>query len=293
MGYEGLDGSQDVANKEKKHPWEVFPEDDSADSKDGGGKKRVKTPEQREKEKARREKRKAKLNSLKAWVEKNKILAAGIVLAVIALIAGAVILIVNLTKPEADGEVKRDGAGQINLIIPDNTPIEEIATADYSYTTVLYKLNEATKDAPRDEDGNIDAAKFEDLIDEYIKNEVNREADKPAFELGKIVLITMYANASRGDYLLGLFDEQNLELGRNTRYIYLMAKIVYYRTVENDTELNKYLEILNTEYPPENDYLDIDTYEKITDENEIKQIREDLEKIKSATDSSSETEEEE
>lgn len=261
MGYEGLDGSQDVANKEKKHPWEVFPEDDSADSKDGGGKKRVKTPEQREKEKARREKRKAKLNSLKAWVEKNKILAAGIVLAVIALIVGAVILIVNLTKPE---ETETELVEVEQLKIPEEFNVEEVVTPDYAYTIIRTKLTEATKDTYF-ESGERDIAKFEDIIDEYIRNNAKNEMDRYAYELTKIVMINNAGDNARAGYLFEKFDENNYELGHNTRYIYVIAKVVYYTTTGNIEEEKKWRDILQKEYLDNQEYLDMETYEKTDD----------------------------
>ena len=279
MGYEGLDGSRDVANEEKKHPWEVFPEDDSASSKDGEKKKHKKTPEQREKEKARRDKRKARLDTFKAWVSKNKILAVGIALAIIALIVGVVFLIRALTSP------KEEPAPELieveSLRIPENFVVEETVTPDYAYTIIRMKLLEATKDTHL-ESGKRDIAKFEDVIDEYIRNNVKNETDKLAYELVKIILINNAGDSARADYLFETFDGQNYTLGQNTRYIYITAKIVYYATAGNIQEEAKWRDLLQKEYLNNQTYLDMDSYEATEDgykgtyvSNENKPVEED------------------
>ena len=263
MGYEGHDNSRDVADKEQKHPWEIFPEDDSANSKKKGGKKkRVKTEEQRTKEKERRDKRKAKLNSLKAWILKNRVLSVGMLLAVIVLVIGTTVLISRVVKENEIAQLADELEDIEQLRIPDEFSLEEVVTPDYAYTIVRAKLSEALKDIPFESGGTRDSAKLEDTIDDYIKNSASEE-NKPAFELVKIVYLAGNKDTTRAEELMNEFDEKNYTIGKNLRYIYIMTKMCYYVAVGNNGEMAKWREALNEEYLSHQVYLDEETYEAI------------------------------
>lgn len=288
---EGHDNSRDVANEKKtsiepadnagsaeaketkKHPWEIFPEDDSTEKGKGSGASRGKkeTPEQREKKKARRERSRARLNSIKEWILKNKILAVGIVLVVIAGIVGGVMIIIN-NAPESEEEKVAEVENELQEIeqlkIPDEFTVEEVATPDYAYTIIRVKLSEAIEDIEYNSDGTWDMAKVEDTIDAYIRDNVKNEADKPAFELTKIVFLANNMTEHAGELLEDL-DNRNLPLGRNTRYIYIMAKLVYYVAEGNEDEVTSWRNTLNSEYlNDESFYLDEETYEAVSSEEE-------------------------
>lgn len=271
--------SEGLNNLERgKHPWETLPEQEE--------KKQV----QRERKQARKEKRKARVNSVKAWVSKHKLASAGIAVFLIAVIAGGVFFGVRLIGGNGgsgadggEGEVATSAGegGWPTLPIPDEFKIEEIVTPGYGYEIVWTKLYEATDAESRK---NEDYEKLEEEIDKYLAENNIPEENQPAFELVKAIFLAVYGGADRTGCLLAEFDAKNLELGKNTRYIYIMAKMVFYNET-GDTENKEIWEkIQDEEYPPEEGYIDVNTQEAITDEEEVKKIKADLDRIQKELD---------
>lgn len=278
MDYEGLDASRDVANEEKKHPWEVFPEDDSANSKDGGDKKREKTPEQREKEKVRREKRKARINTLKTWVKTHQLLTIGIALAVVAVIVGVVFGINALIKAinQANTPEEYNANGVVVAPANESMSIESAPTPEYTFEVVSEILDPILVDGIFGGD-EPDIAKLEDNYNAFIKT-VNSDYEKVLYELYFIKKLSLLGGTGRAEYLLQMFEERHLELDKKQRYAYLEAYIGYYYMIGDTINRQKYLDIQDEEFPIDEGYYDIDTGELITDPETIKKINDDFEK---------------
>jgi len=271
MGYEGLDGSQDVASEEKKHPWEVFPEDDSA-----GGEK---NKEQKEKQKVRQKKHQARINTLKNWVRNNKLLFIGIVLFMIALIVGGIFLVQfiiekNTHKEESTPAIIVGG-------IPENTTIETAVTPDVALSYAQKKLAEAANvNIVIEGTSEINHNKVQDNIDTFIKN-LDSDYEKIYYRLISIMIYCGFDDVDRAEYFLSEFDKENHELDKKTRYVYLLAKINYYSAIDNPEEVKKYRDTLDSEYPIYEDFLDDDTKEVITDKEMLEKIKSDFESLPS------------
>ena len=279
MGYEGLDNSQDVANEEKKHPWEVFPEDNSATGENGGKKKNEKTPEQREKEKLKRERRKAKIETAKAWVKENKIFASGAALLILIFIIGTSILVkVIIERHQQSKNLQNDSAITIGGI-PDDTTLENAITPDVAFSYALGELSDAANINIITEGSKyISYNKLQDNIDNYIKN-LETDYEKTYYRLMSVIVYCLFTDYDRAEYFLTEFEKENHELDNKTRYVYLMAKINYYRAIDDKGKVSEYTEILDREYPEDEGYLDDDTNELITDKDELDRIKKDFEKL--------------
>ncbi|MDO4967254.1 MAG: hypothetical protein Q4E70_00590 [Candidatus Saccharibacteria bacterium] len=273
MGYEGLDGSRDVANEEKKHPWEVFPEDDSVE----GGKNK----EQREKQKARQKKRQARINTLKNWAKNNKLLSIGIVLLVIALIVGGIFLVQFII--EKNNQKEEPAPAIIVGGIPENTTIETAVTPDVALSYAQKKLAEAANvNIVIEGTSEINHNKVQDNIDTFIKN-LDSDYEKIYYRLISIMIYCGFEDVDRAEYFLSEFDKENHELDKKTRYVYLLAKINYYSAIDNPEEVKKYRDILDTEYPIYENFLDDDTEEVITDKEILKKMEADFESLPGKT----------
>ena len=278
MGIEGQNSPRDVASEETKHPWEVFPEDANA-AKTGAKKRKELTPEQQ----AKREKRKAKVEKIKTWAKANKVLAAGICVASVAVVVGVAIgatfLIKTLTtKPEEEEQILAETAAYNGVL--DDMTIVNAPTPEYAFAAVNKKVRPVLVEGIYG-NGFINFTKFEDNYNVFEKT-VSSESDKICYRLYMIYAMAAFYDengTARAEVLMKKFDERKYDLNNTQRYFYLMAQIKI-KTGKGETEeLNNLLAQLDKEYPEDEGYYDVDTGQLITDPAELEKIKNKFENV--------------
>lgn len=270
MGIEGQESPRDVASEDKRHPWEVLPNDETS-TKNDGRKERNENKED---------------NKFISWVKTHKLLSAGIVLAVVAVIVGGIVGFNILRKNGVFGgntqtteeDVKGIGIDYdeyLNLLSLEKSSPEN--AFDYALGTLKPILVEGIYNS----ETGVDYTKLEDNFEVFIKK-VEKPEEKICYRLAMIY--TMYRLGDRApqraDGLLELFDEEKNELNRTQKYFYLMVQVEH-ATAAGDIEKAKtILAQIDEEYPVDEGYVDIDTGEEITDPDELERIKQSFENNK-------------
>ncbi|MBQ6486674.1 hypothetical protein IJI76_03085 [Candidatus Saccharibacteria bacterium] len=239
---EGLDNSRDVAGNNAAHPWEAVPEGVSPSKK--GGKLKL-TP---------------KIITISS--------------AIIIVVAIGVFFLVRFFVSLGSNDGGVNGT-VIPLAIDNDVTIESSTSPEQVYELITQTLDNVLADGILD--GEIpDTAKMEDNFNVFLLK-VSSDYDKTLYRLYFISKIALLGNTDRAAHLLQTFEEEKRELDKNQRYMYLTAYANYYAILEDETNKSKYINLLESEFPPEDIYYDIDTGEIITDSELIKKINFDFE----------------
>lgn len=269
MGIEGQESPRDVASENKRHPWEVFPGDETS-AEDKGRKERKENKED---------------NKFIKWVKTHKLLFVGIVLATIAIIIGGILGFNALKKNGVFGgqtSSEEDNSQGIGIsyeeylkLLSLDTPYAENAF-DYAIGILKPILFEGVSTSS---ETGIDYTKMEDNFEIFLKK-VEKPDDKICYRLAMIY--TMYRSgeraADRAKNLLELFDEENHELNKTQRFFYLMVQTEKAAAAGDSDEVARLITQIDEEYPPDEGYVDIDTGETITDPEKLKEIKEAFDK---------------
>lgn len=255
MGIEGQDSPRDVAREEQKHPWELFPGDETSAEK--GRKKREE-------------------NKKLKWVKTHKLLTTGIILAVVAVIVGGVVGFILLNK-KSDEAQPVDESNRIGISEEEYLQLLSLDKSSpanaFEYATGTLKpiLTEGIYNS----EIGIDYTKLEDNFAVFLKK-IESEDEKICYRLATIY--TMYRlggmAAERASILVEQFDEEGHELNRTQRYFYLMVQAEKATAAGNIEESKSIFKQIDEEYPYDEGYVETDTGEEITDPEEKKRIDE-------------------
>lgn len=280
MGIEGHESPRDVASEDKKHPWEIFPKDETSANLS------EKEREQLKKKNENKAKRKMHLSKTKKWVNTHHILLLSIAIAAIILISGGVFAIFKLNEKKISDEkpAVEDDAPLILYGFPDDFNVKDAITAfqafDYANTVVGKIAIEGVSD-PRG-----DTAKIEDNMDLFIEG-LSTDYEKLYFRIYTAFLLSTYENPTRGQYLLETIEYENKnlinELDKNQRYMYYKAYEAYYYALGDNENHDLWQKKIQND--PEfiaDDYvlLNEETGEVITDEEIINLTKEVVKKAK-------------
>lgn len=255
MGNEGQDSPRDVAREEQKHPWELFPGDETSAEK--GRKKR-------------------KENKKFNWVKTHKLLTAGIACAIVAVIAGGIVGIILLNK-KGDEAKPIDESNKIGITYDEYLKLLSLDKSspanafDYATGTLKPILTEGIYNSSI----GVDYTKLEDNFAVFLKK-IENEDEKICYRLATIY--TMYRlgdmAAERAGILVEQFDEEGHELNRTQKYFYMMVQVEKATASGNIDEAMNILNQIDEEYPYDEGYVETDTGEEITDPEEKKRIDE-------------------
>ena len=248
MGIEVQESPRDVASENEKHPWEVFPEGET--SAGNGEKKRE---------------NKNKLGKFFGWLKTHLILSVGILCAVAVLIVGGVFLIKHIRN--SGGASTGDGGVNGALVeIPSGMTLDELPSPEFAYVYMVKYFDPILEEGIMTS-GQVDETKIEDNLAIYLKK-VESESDKIFFRLYGYYKIASIGYGDRAEALLQVFDEENHELNRNQRYLYLLAYETTYFKTEDEEKHNEYMNLLDTEFPEDESYYDVDTGQVVVKEKE-------------------------
>lgn len=249
MGIEGQESPRDVASENEKHPWEFFPEGETSA---GNG------------EKKREKKKNSKFGKFFGWVKTHLILSAGIIALIVALTVGGIFLVNHLKKT---GVSTGDGGVNGTLIeAPEDMTLENLPSPEFAYVYMVKYFDPILEEGIMTS-GQVDETKIEDNLAIYLKK-VESESDKIFFRLYGYYKIASIGYGDRAEALLQVFDEENHELNRNQRYLYLLAYETTYFKTEDEEKHNEYMNLLDTEFPEDESYYDVDTGQVIVKEKE-------------------------
>ncbi len=238
MGNEGQDNSQPPVNEVNKHPWEIFPEANSSDTK-----KTAPSEAELEKKRLKREKRDARRNSRNLWIKKHKILSLGIFLILVALIVGAVFLVICLTSPK-----------DVPIAVPDDDNYEkpaDINIGDYEIDDIpsgelLEKKFSATIEAEIIEgiyeDSILRCAKIIDNGNALIKTKNPSKEHKILYTLYLYDVAIEYDCTSETNDFIQDFDKQKITLNDKQKYFYDHIKCRLYGKLGDIKKGNEYCE---------------------------------------------------
>jgi hypothetical protein len=224
MGNEGQDNSQPPVNEVNKHPWEIFPEANSSDAK-----KSAPSEAELEKKRLKREKRDARRNSRNLWIKKHKILSLGIFLVLVALIVGAVFLVIFLTTPK-----------ETPAAVPDDDRYEKPASiniGDYGIDEIPSgELLEMSLDINTKadiiegiyEDSILRCAKIIDNGNAVIKTKNPSKEHKIIYTLYLYNVAIEYDCVSETEDFIQDFDKQKITLNDKQKYFYDHIKCLLY-----------------------------------------------------------------
>ena len=224
MGIEGHESPRDVASEDKKHPWELFPKDETSANLS------EKEREQLKKKNENKAKRKMQLSKTKKWINTHHILLLAIVIAVAIVVSGSIFAVIKANenkKPVVDRSEIEDTSAY-----PDDYNIKEAITPYVAFGYAVSVVKEIALEGVTDP--MTDTVKIEDNMDIYIDS-LSSEYEKIYYRLYTAVLLSDYDNPGRAKYLLDKFELENHELDKNQRYVYYIAYEMYYRTM-GDTE---------------------------------------------------------
>lgn len=240
---EGLDNSRDVAWNETAHPWEETPKDINE---------------------------KAKKPSLKTWIKTHKPLAIGAAVAIIAVVVGAVIGIILLIQNMDSSNQEPLGPSVYVPEAAETMTIENALSPELAYEVVAETLDPILMEGILE--GSLpDLAKMEDNYSTYVAT-VESEDDKIMYYLYLTSKMSLLGGIDRAEHLLTTFDEKKITLNDKQRYMYLTAYLDYYIATNDENNKNKYLSMLNEEFPDDEGYYDADTNTIITDKETLRQI---------------------
>ena len=262
--YKGLGNSRRFARHETVHPWETAPEGVNSELNENSNQ----NPNQEQKTN--------KISKLKSWIKAHKPLAIGIFVAILALIAGAIVGIILLIQHNASNE---EDLGVNGFVLPqasETMTVETSLSPELAYEVVVETFDPVLMDGILD--GKMpDLAKMEDNYVNYVAN-VESERDKTMYYLYFTIKLSLLGGTERAGYLLSAFDAKGMKLDDKQRYMYLNAYMYYYMMSGDIDNENKYLSLLDEEFPNNEDYYDVDTGELITDKEALRQINYDFDR---------------
>jgi hypothetical protein len=229
MGIEGHESPRDVASDKQKHPWEIFPTDESSANLS------EKEREQLKKKKDNKAKHKMQLSKTKKWVNTHRILLLSIVIAVVILAAGGIVAYYKIQEKNIEKDkpvAEDDGTPLILYGFPEDFNIEKAFTAQQAYQYAAYIADEVAVEGI--EDPYSDTTKVEDNMSLFVEN-LKSDYEKLYFRIYTTILISRYENPTRAKYLLEKIEQENHQLDKNQRYVYCMAYEEYYYVL-GDTE---------------------------------------------------------
>ena len=224
MGIEGHESPRDVASEDKKHPWEIFPKDETSANLS------EKEREQLKKKNENKAKRKMQLSKTKKWINTHHILLLAIVIAVAIVVSGSIFAVikVNENKKPVEDLTKNDEFASYPSDFKVKDAVTPYAAFDYAASVVSEIALEGVSN-PKE-----DTVKIEDNMDVYIDS-LDSEYEKTYYRLYTCVLLISYDNPGRAKYLLDKFELESHELDKNQKHVYYMAYKMYYYAM-GDTE---------------------------------------------------------
>jgi hypothetical protein len=248
MGIEGHESPRDVASEEKKHPWEIFPEDDSSE-KNGNNKG---------------EKKQKKNNKLILWLKTHVIVSVVAVVAVIAIVCTSVVVVTKVNEDNKKKEEYPAGIPRPNtsdIVYPEDFTVDKAVNVQQSFSYAMKTIDEVSMQGV--DIKNIDFVKLEDNIDVYIDS-LKTDYEKIYFELAKIFKIAGRGNTARAEVLLEEFNKKNYKLDKRLRFMYYRAAEAYYYMAGDKENDAKYLKLLREDpefFEDAYNYLDEETGE--------------------------------
>ena len=236
MGKEGQKAPRDVASKESKHPWEVFPEEENV---------RI---EKFNKAQESKKKRKESLDKSKSWVKTHKKLLLGVVILVLIIaIALVVFLIVNQKKRADEGLASGDS--DLSLIDQDdeNVTFENAETPDVAYPVAMRTFKAAALDNAFI-DGRVDRSIVKDNVRNFLK-EQKTEYYRTLYQIIAVVEFSLFEEESSARYYLDEAEKNDVsKFDEKTEYCYFIAKRIYGRTFNDQTMFETYDQLIREKY---------------------------------------------
>lgn len=270
MGIEGQKSSRDVASEDKRHPWEVFPGDETSANNEGR--------KEREEDKNKTKK------GFADWVKANKVLFVGIVFVAVAVIIGAIVGYNALRKNGFFGGSVSEDDNSIGIKVEymEKMTLASAPTPEIAFDYATQKLKPILIEGIYNSERVTDYVKLEDNFEVFIKK-VDSEEDKITYRLTMLYILFRLGDAAtdRAQTLFGYFNEENHELNFTQKYFYLMVQVEDAVANGDADSRNRLLNQIDEEYGEVNDkYVDGTTGEVITDEEEIRKINEAFDKYK-------------
>lgn len=277
MGIEGHESPRDVASEKQKHPWEIFPTDDTSANLS------EKEREQVKKKNESKAKHKMQLSKTKKWVNSHRILLLSIVIAIILLIASGVFAYFKIQERniEKNKPVSEEDCTPLILCgFPEDFNIEKAYTAQQAYQYAAYVADEVAIEGV--DDPYSDTTKIEDNMSLFIEN-LKSDYEKLYFRIYTTILIARYENPTRAMYLLEKIEQEKHEFDKNQRYVYYMAYEEYYYVLGDTENFEKWRTLVAEDAEFVEDtfvYIDEDTGEAVRDEEVIEKVKETIRKEK-------------
>lgn len=277
MGIEGHESPRDVASEEQKHPWEIFPKDESSANLS------EKERENLKKKKENKNKRDMQLSKTKKWVNSHHILILSVIIAIVILVAGGIFAVYKMKENDIkkEGQTNEDdGTALIVYGFPEDFKIKDAYTAHNAFQYATEIVQKVALEGI--EDPYSDTTKIEDNMSLFIEN-LNTDYEKLYFRIYTCFLLAKYENPSRAMYLLQNIDAENHTFDKNQRYMYYKAQMEYYYILDDNENSEIWRKKIQDDAEFTEDtyvYVDEDSGEMVRDEELIKVMKEKIRKEK-------------
>ena len=277
MGSEGQNSPNQTSGTERKRPWEIFPEAEISAIE-----KKKKQLDRHEKKRLRREKYRVKIANFKQLIKKHKIISTVSFLLLIAILFFIPIIstqvfngIFQQNSSESENATDELHANHENPFT--KITIKTAARPNDAYYATILKLKPILFDGIN-QTGAINFSKFEDNYNAFAKT-LESDYEKTCYYLAMLDLMFRFDDSfgnERALFLLNRFDERKISLDDTQMLFYLSAKASYAFNKEDKSEYFKYQTEIENKYPLGVSPIDYETGEIITNEEEIKKIKEEI-----------------
>lgn len=274
MGNEGQNSPSQTSGAERKRPWEIFPEAEISAIE-----KRKKQLDQHEKKRLRMQRYKSKIARLMRVFNEHKILTVAFLAmtVVLSVIAGIVIFAFLLSPLRQNEEEIVEDSYQDTTENPYSNIDVNLKTTTrptIARQVMMMKFKPILTEGVFDSD-TINFSKLEDNYNAFSQT-LESDYEKICYYLAMIDVMFLFESdfgSARAAFLFERFDEKKLKLDNTQTYFYLISRLDYAIYKKDQKLVDQCRFELDSKYPVNDNYIEYDTGELITDSKILEEIK--------------------
>lgn len=274
MGSEGQNSPSQTSGTERKRPWEIFPEAEISAIE-----QKKKQLDLHERKRLRMQRHKAKIARLIRVVDKHKILTVSFLAmtAVLSVITGIVILTSPLSPLRQNEEEMVEDSHQDTTKNPYSNIDVNLKTTTrpiIARQVMMMKFKPILTEGVFDSD-TINFSKLEDNYNVFSQT-LESDYEKICYYLAMIDVMFLFESdfgSARAAFLFERFDEKKLKLDNTQTYFYLISRLDYAIYKKDQKLVDQCRFELDSKYPVNDNYIEYDTGELITDSKILEEIK--------------------
>ena len=274
MGNEGQNSPSQTSGAERKRPWEIFPEAEISAIE-----KKKKQLDLHERKRLRMQRYKAKTARLMRVFNEHKILTVAflVMTVVLSVISGIVILTFSLSPLRQNEEEMVEDSYQDTTENPYSNIDVNLKTTTrptIARQVMMMKFKPILTEGIFDSD-TINFSKLEDNYNAFSQT-LESDYEKICYYLAMIDVMFLFESdfgSARAAFLFERFDEKKLKLDNTQTYFYLISRLDYAIYKKDQKLVDQCRFELDSKYPMNDNYIEYDTGELITDSKILEEIK--------------------